>query len=89
MEKSFIDRNFGIFRNTRYHHGWDAFDIPKSLEASLSRGEVPQEVHEGFIEKGLEEKGIPFSQEVFSKESVQKPGNWAIIDKENNGIHYN
>ena len=88
VEKSFIDRNFGIFRNTRYHHGWDAFDIPKSLEASLSRGEVPQEVHEGFIEKGLEEKGIPFSQEVFSKESVQKPEKWVIIDKENNGIHY-
>ncbi len=88
VDKLFIDRNFGVSADGRHHYGWDAFDIPISLETALSRGEVPQEIHEGFIKKGLEEKGIPFSQEVFSKESVQEPGNWAIIDRENNGIHY-
>lgn len=87
-EKLFVRRNFGVSMNNRWAGGWDAFNIPISLEAALSRGEVPSEIHDGFKEKELDKKGIPFSKEVFSKKSTQRPGKWAIIDKENNLIHY-
>ena len=84
----FARRNFGISTSTGWHGGWDAFSIPSSLEAALSRGEVPLEIHEGFKEKELEKIGIPLSKEAFSKKSTQHPEKWAIIDKENNRIHY-
>ncbi len=88
VDKLFIERNVGVSANRSHHYSWDSFNIPNSHEESLSRGEVPQAVHEGFKEKGLDEKGIPLSQKAFIKESVQKPENWAIIDKENTAIHY-
>ena len=88
MEKFFVRRNFGISTSTRWAGSWDTFDIPISLEAALSRGEVPSEVHEGFKEKELDKRGIPLSKEAFSKKSAQYPEKWAIIDKENNRIHY-
>ena len=88
VDKLFIDRNFVVSADGRHHYGWDAFDIPISLETALSRGEVPSEVHEGFKEKELENKCEPLSNEAFCKNSVQQPEKWAIIDKENNGIHY-
>ena len=88
MEKLFIHRNFGISMGTGWGTGSDAFNIPLSLEATLLSGKVPSEVHEGFKEKELEKKGIPFSKEVFSKNSTRYPGKWAIIDRENNQIHY-
>ncbi len=80
----FARRNFGISTSAGWHGSWDAFSIPSSLEAALSRGEVPPEVHEGFLNKG----GIPLSKEAFSKRSTRHPEKWAIIDKENNRIHY-
>ena len=83
VEKVFVRRNFGISENTRFHYGWDAFSIPTSHETTLLSGAVPPEVHEGF-----KEKGMPLSSEVFCKNSIQRLGKWAIIDKENNGIHY-
>ena len=86
--KLFLFRNFGISTSTRWHGGWDAFSIPLSLETALSRGEVPPEVHEGFKEKELDKRGIPLSKEAFCKRSTQHPEKWAIIDKENNRIHY-
>ena len=88
MVKLFVQRNFGISMSTGWAGSWDVFDIPISLEAALSRGEVPSEVHEGFKEKELEKKGMPLSKKAFSKSSTQHPGKWAIIDKENNLIHY-
>ena len=88
IARLFLQRNFGVFARTTWHGGWldigwDAFDIPISLETELSRGEVPPEVHERFKKKGL-----PLSTEVFSKNSKRFPENWAIIDRENNLIHY-
>ena len=88
MEKLFVHRNFGISTSTQWAGSWDAFDIPISLEAALSRGEMPSEVHEGFKEKELDKRGIPLSKEAFSKKSSQYPEKWAIIDKANNRIHY-
>ena len=88
MEKLFVHRNFGISTSTRWAGGWDTFSIPTSLDAALSRGEVPPEVHEGFKEKELDKRGILLSKEAFSKKSAQHPEKWAIIDKENNLIHY-
>lgn len=88
VDKLFIDRNFGVSANGRHHYGWDAFDIPISLETALLRGEVPPEVHEGFKEKELQNNCESLSSEAFCKNSVQHPEKWAIIDKENNGIHY-
>ena len=88
MEKLFVHRNFGISMSTGWAGGWNAFNIPSSLEETLSRREVPSEVHEGFKEKELEKKGMPLSKKAFSKSSTQHPGKWAIIDKENNLIHY-
>ena len=81
---SFILRNFGTYErtNTRHHIG-SRFNIPISLEDALLRGEVPFEIHEGF-----KENNIPFSKEVFCKDSVQRQGNWVLIDKENKQRHY-
>ena len=85
IAKLFILRNFGPYQSAimRYHISATSFDIPISLENTLQQGEIPPEVHEGF-----KKSGIPLSGEVFSKQSVQNPQNWAIIDKENNQIHY-
>ena len=85
IAKLFVLRNFGPYQSAimRYHISATAFHIPISLENTLQQGEIPPEVHEGF-----KKSGIPLSGEVFSKQSVQSPGNWAIIDKENNQIHY-
>ena len=88
VDKLFIDRNFGVSADGRHHYGWEEFNIPISLETALSRGEVPLEVHEGFKEKELQNKCEHLSNEAFCKDSVQHPEKWAIIDKENNGIHY-
>lgn len=81
---TFLLRNFGTYEptNTRHHIG-SRFNIPVSHENALSRGRVPQEIHEGF-----RENNIPFSNEVFCKDSVQRPGNWVLIDKENKQRHY-
>ena len=86
--KLFVRRNFGISSSMGWSAGWDTFSIPTSLDAALSRGEVPPEVHEGFREKELDKRGIPLSKKAFSKKSAQHPEKWAIIDKENNRIHY-
>ena len=86
--KLFARRNFGTSARMGRSAGWYAFSIPLSLEASLSCGEVPPEIHKGFKEKELHKKGIPLSKEAFSKRSTQHPEKWAIIDKENNRIHY-
>lgn len=83
IDRLFLLRNFGGAAGSGWHGGWDAFDIPILLEAALSRGEVPSEVHEGF-----EKKGLPLSREAFSKKSIQNPQMLAIIDKENNGVHF-
>lgn len=82
--KRFVLRNFGTYEptNTTLHIS-RTFSIPCSLEDALTQGEVPSQVHEGFA-KG----DIPFSREAFSKPSLQNPGSWAIIDKENNQIQY-
>ena len=87
-EKLFVRCNFGVSMSNQWADGWNAFNIPTSLEAALSRGEVPSEIHEGFREKALDKRGIPFSKEAFSKNSTQYPGKWAIVDKQNNLIHY-
>ena len=44
---------------------------------------MPPEIHEEF-----KKAGVPFSKEVFSKKSVQRPEGWAIIDRENKQIQY-
>ena len=84
IAKLFVLRNFGTYEptNTRFHIG-RTFRVPQSVESALEQGEVPTEIHEGF-----KKAGIPFSKEVFSKRSVQRPGSWAIIDKENKQIQY-
>ena len=88
VEKLFARRNFGISSSMGWSASWDTFSIPTSLDAALSRGEVPLEVHEGFKEKEHDKRGIPLSKEAFSKNSTQHSGKWAIIDKQNNLIHY-
>lgn len=88
VDKLFIGRNYGMSADGRHHYGWEAFNIPISFETTLSRGEVPPEVHEGFKEKELQNKCEPLSNEAFCKDSIQYPGKWAIIDKKNNDIHY-
>ena len=80
----FARRNFGTSPSIGWSAGWEAFSIPTSLDTALSRGEVPPEVHEGFLDK----RGIPLSKEAFSKRSTRCPEKWTIIDKENNRIHY-
>ena len=81
--KNFILRNFGTYERTNTKHVGRTFYIPISLENALSRGEVPPEIHDGF-----KENDIPFSNEVFCKDSVQRPGSWVLIDKENKQRHY-
>ncbi len=73
--KKFLLRNFGTYEPTKttYHMG-SRFNIPISLEDVLSQGEVPLEIHEGF-----KENNIPFSNEVFCKDSLENPENWVLI----------
>ena len=80
----FVLRNFGTYEsiNTTFRIG-SIFRIPQSLETLLEQGKVPTEVHEEF-----KKAGISLSQEAFSKQSVQRPGSWAIIDGENKEIYY-
>ena len=82
--KRFVLRNFGTYEltHTTYHIG-GSFSVPRSLEGTLNQGEIPSEIHEGF-----KKAGVPFSNDVFSKKSVQRPESWAIIDKENKQIQY-
>ena len=83
IDRLFLLRNFGGAAGNGRHRSRDAFDIPLLLETALSRGEVPPEVHEGF-----EAKGLPLSGEAFSKKSIQDPQRWAVIDTENNRLHF-
>ena len=83
IARLFLLHNFGLSAGSGGHGSWDAFDIPILLETALSRGEVPPEVHEGFGKKGF-----PLSREAFSKKSIQIPQKWAIIDTENNRVHF-
>ena len=84
IAKLFVLRNFGTYEpeNTTFHIG-RTFKVPLSLESALQQGEVPPEIHEGF-----KKNDIPLSSEAFSKPSVQRPENWAIIDNENKQIQY-
>ena len=84
IAKHFVLRNFETCKptNTRFHIG-GTFRVPRSLVNALEQGEVPPEIHEGF-----KRAGVPFSEEVFSKKSVQRPESWAIIDRENKQIQY-
>ena len=84
IARLFVLRNFGACEstNTMPHIG-GIFRIPRSLKSALEQGEVPSEIHEGF-----KKAGVPFSKEVFSKKSIQRPESWAIIDKENKQIQY-
>ena len=81
--KNFILRNFGTYERTNTSHIGRKFNIPMSHENALSRGEVPPEIHDGF-----KQNDIPFSDEVFCKDSVQRQGSWVLIDKENKQRHY-
>ena len=82
--KRFVLRNFGTYEltNTTHYIG-GSFSVPRSPEGTLNQGEIPSAIHEGFTTRG-----IPFSRETFSKQSVQRPGSWAVMDKENEQIHY-
>ena len=84
IARLFVLRNFGACEstNTMPHIG-GIFRIPRSLKSALEQGEVPSEIHEGF-----KKAGVPFSKEVFSKKSAQRPESWAIIDRENKQIQY-
>ena len=82
IAKLFVLRNFGTYEPTSFRMS-APFSIPLSLKSALQQGEVPPEVHEGFAKSG-----ISLSREAFSKQSVQRPGSWAIIDKENKQIQY-
>lgn len=81
--KNFILRNFGTYERTNTRHVGRTFYIPISLENVLSGGEVPPEIHDGF-----KKNDIPFSNDVFCKDSVQRHGSWALIDKQNKQRHY-
>lgn len=81
--KNFILRNFGSYERTYTRHIGRKFYIPISLESALSRGEVPPEIHDGF-----KQNDIPFSNDIFCKDSVQRQGSWVLIDKENKQRHY-
>ena len=80
--KRFVLRNFGTYHFTTTIY-MNTFSIPVLLENALQRGEIPPEVHEGFSARD-----IPFSRETSIKQSMQRPGNWAMMDKENGQIHY-
>ena len=82
--RRFVLRNFGTYEltNTTHYIG-GSFSVPRSPEGTLNQGEIPSAIHEGF-----KKAGIPFSRETFSKQSVQRPGSWAVMDKENEQIHY-
>ena len=82
LGKLFLLRNFGTYqRTTTKHH--PGFSIPVSLGDVLSQGVVTQEIYEGF-----EKSGIPFSDAVSSKNSLQLPERWVLLDKENKQRHY-
>ena len=81
--KNFIIRNFGTYERTNSIHIGRKFTIPISHEDVLSRGKVPQEIHDGF-----KQNNIPFSNEVFCKDSIQRPGEWVLIDKEKKQRHF-
>ena len=83
IAKNFVLRNFGTFQPSSTIYMNRICNIPVSLDNELQLGIVPPEVHEGF-----EKNGIPLSGEVFSRKSVQMPGSWAIMDKENGQVHY-
>ena len=52
------------------------------MKMFFSRGKVPQEIHDGF-----KQNDIPFSNEVFCKDSTQRPGEW-VLDKEKTQRHF-
>ena len=80
--KLFLLRNFGTYqRKNMIHHS--GFSIPVSLGDVLSQGVVPPEIYEEF-----EKSGIPFSDAVFSKNLLQRPERWVLLDKENKQRHY-
>ena len=82
--KRFVLRNFGTYELTHTtHYIGGSFSVPRSLEGALNQGEIPSAIHEGFTTRG-----IPFSRETYSKQSVQRAGSWAVMDKENGQIHY-
>ena len=81
--KNFVIRNFGTYERTYFTHIGRNFTIPISHEDVLSRGKVPQEIHDGF-----KQNDIPFSDEVFCKDSIQRPGEWVLIDKEKKQRHF-
>ena len=84
IAKLFVLRNFGTYESTNATlHIGGTFRVPRSLVNALEQGEVPPEIHEGF-----KKAGVPFSKEVFSKKSVQRPESWAIMDRENKQIQY-
>ena len=76
-----ILHNFGTYKPSVISYQ-ENFVIPKTLESTISDGEVPQEIREAF-KKG----GIPFSEKAFIKGSKKQPGVWAIIDREYSRIH--
>lgn len=81
--KNFVIRNFGTYERTYFTHIGRNFTIPILHEDVLSRGKVPQEIHDGF-----KQNDIPFSDEVFCKDSIQRPGEWVLIDKEKKQRHF-
>ena len=84
IAKLFVLRNFGTYEsmNTTFRMG-SIFRIPQSLKTVLEQGKVPPEVHEEF-----KKAGISLSPEAFSKQSIQRPGSSAIIDRKNKEIYY-
>lgn len=82
--KCFVLRNFGTHKLTHAKHYVDrSFSVPRLPEETLNQGKIPLAIHEGFTKREM-----PFSSETYSKQSVQRPGSWAVMDKENAQIHY-
>ena len=79
--RRFILHNFGTYKPSVISYQ-ENFVIPKTLESTISAGEVPHEIREAF-KKG----GIPFSEKAFIKGSKKQPDVWAIIDREYSRIH--